>query len=187
MHAFRKAGLDAWGIEPSRTFRERAVHQHDIDPARLLHASIETADLPTASFDLINMGAVVEHLQEPAAAVERATRWLAPGGLLWIAVPSADWLIGRLLNLVYRAQGIPFVTNLSPMHPPYHLYEFTRRSFEAHGQRAGYEVVHAHVAVCDTFAPKHLRRLAYVVMDRTDTGMALELWLRRNAEASRSG
>ena len=68
---------------------------------------------------------MLEHLQDPAAALTRALGWLAPSGLIHVEVPSAKWLLGRLLNLATRGLGMDYVTNLSPMHPPYHLYEFT--------------------------------------------------------------
>jgi hypothetical protein len=59
--------------------------------------------------------------------------WLAPNGQIYAEVPSARWLIGRMLNLAYRVRGIDYVTNLSPMHSPYHLYEFELKSFQRHG------------------------------------------------------
>ena len=181
MLALHQAGMEAWGIEPGAAFRRRALQRPEIREDRLLHATIETADLPDGRFDFINMGAVVEHLTDPAAALERAANWLAPGGLMMAAVPSSDWLVSRVLNLAYRVQGLDYVTNVSPMHSPYHLFEFTRRSFAAHGRRAGYEIADSRVVVCETYAPAPLRSLAYRVMDRTGTGMILEVWLRRTS------
>jgi SAM-dependent methyltransferase len=177
MRALQAAGFATWGIEPSEPFRAKALAGGDISEDRLLHAAIETADLPDREFDFINMGAVVEHLVDPAGAIERAEHWLAPEGLIWIGVPSSDWLVARALNLAYRLQGLDFVTNTSPMHPPFHLYEFTRRSFEVHGQRVGYRIASSRVVVCDTFMPRLLKPAAYRLMDTTGTGMILEVWL----------
>jgi SAM-dependent methyltransferase len=176
MLAYQSAGFETWGIEPSEPFRQRAL-QRPIPADRLLGTTIESAELPAHRFDFISMGAVVEHLMDPAGALQRALGWLAPGGLIWISVPSSDWLIGRLLNLSYRLQGADFVTNTSPMHPPFHLYEFTRRSFEAHGQRIGYRVVDSRVFVSNTFMPRGLRGPARRLMAATDTGMVLDVWL----------
>jgi hypothetical protein len=63
------------------------------------------------------------------------------------------------------------------MHPPYHLYEFSRESFERHGKRVGYKVVAHQVFVCETFLPKPLERLVGPIMDATGTGMELQVWL----------
>ena len=179
MVAFQQAGMDAWGIEPGVAFRQRALERPELRADRLIHAAVETADLHAAHFDFISMTAVLEHLADPAVALERAVGWLEPGGLMVATVPSSDWLVGRALNLVYRAQGFDYVTNVSPMHRPFHLVEFTRRSFAAHGLRAGYEIADSRVVVCDTYAPRGLRRIAHRVMERTGTGMILEVWLRK--------
>jgi len=87
-------------------------------------------------------------------------------------------LVARLLNLAYRVRGLDYVTNLSPMHPPYHLYEFTLESFVQHGRRTSYSVVDHRFYVCETFLPRVVDRLANRVMTATNTGMQLEVWLR---------
>lgn len=183
MVALQAAGFDTWGIEPSESFRARALQQ-PIQPDRLLCATIETAELPHHRFDFINMGAVIEHLVDPAGALERAIRWLARSGLILVTVPSSDWLVAKLLNMVYRSQGLDFVTNTSPMHSPYHLYEFTRGSFEAHGRRAGYQVVDSRIEVCDTFMPRCLQGAARRLMATTGTGMMVEVWLAHTGTLS---
>jgi len=50
--------------------------------------------------------------------------WLKTDGIMHIEVPSSDWLIARLLNFYYKIRGLDYVTNISPMHEPFHLYEF---------------------------------------------------------------
>lgn len=175
-----EAGFDTWGLEPSEAFRNGAISR-GADPKRLQLASLETASYEAGQFDLISFAAVLEHLHEPAAAIERSLSWLAPGGLIFAEVPSARWLIGRLLNLTYRVQGLDYVTNLSPMHDPFHLYEFTLESFERHGARAGYRVAHSHIWPCKTFLPKQIEPLAQKAMQLTGTGMQLAVWLTPSA------
>ncbi|MEA2273211.1 MAG: hypothetical protein QOI98_1919 [Solirubrobacteraceae bacterium] len=172
-------GFDVYGLEPSASFRERALKRDELQPERLLHARVEEADFPEESFDFISLGAVLEHLPDPAASLERALRWLRRDGLMWVAVPSSRWLVARILNTIYRLQGLDYVTNISPMHSPFHLYEFTRDTFGLHGSQAGYRVEESRVVVCDTFAPRPLRGIAYRIMAATDTGMILEVWLRK--------
>jgi SAM-dependent methyltransferase len=176
MLSFENSGFDTWGIEPSEHFRAQALDQR-IPAERLLPAPIESAELPTEGFDLINMSAVMEHLPDPAGALARALGWLAPEGLIRVEVPSSNWLVGRLLNLAYRLQGLDFVTNTSPMHPPFHLYEFNRQCFVIHGERAGYRVADSRVFTGDTFVPRAFQRAARGLMSATGTGMVLELWL----------
>ncbi len=178
MSALARHGFVVHGLEPSRPFYDRAI-TNGIEPDRLRLAAVEDVDYEPDSFDLVSFSAVLEHLRDPAAAIERALRWLSPGGLIHAEVPSARWLMARLLNLVYRAQGVDYVTNLSPMHPPYHLYEFTPASFRRHGRRAGYELVEHEFFPGQTFLPRPVDALATRVMDSTETGMQLEVWLAR--------
>jgi SAM-dependent methyltransferase len=177
MRALERSGFDVYGIEPSATFRKRAI-ELGIDETRLQHTGIEGADFPAQQFDYVSFGAVLEHIADPAAALERAISWTKPDGLVWVHVPSSRWLVARALNAIYRAQGLDYVTNISPMHSPFHLYEFGLESFERHGQKAGYEVADTRMLVCSTYAPPPLDRVARAVMDRTDTGMIIEVWLR---------
>jgi hypothetical protein len=67
------------------------------------------------------------------------------------------------------------------MRPPYHLYEFQLASFERHGARAGYRVAAHSVFPADTFLPKRAAAIATRVMDKTQTGMQLQVWLTKTA------
>ena len=173
------AGFDVFGLEPSAAFREFAVARNGISPDKLSQASLEEADYPRETFDFITFGAVLEHLPDPASCLERALRWARPGGLIHVEVPSSDWFMARMLDLVYRIQGLDYTTHLSPMHVPYHLYEFTMASFEQHAKRAGYEIAWHRRFVGSTYAPGWLRWSLTQLMQRSGTGMQLEVWLRR--------
>lgn len=179
MLSLERAGFEAHGLEPSPAFWKKAQEFLKIDPERLRLGQLETVEYAPQSFDLIVFGAVLEHLPDPAAALERGLGWLKPGGLIQLEVPSSDWLVGRLLNLYYRLIGTNYVTNLSPMHVPFHLYEFTLKSFEHLGNRLGFDLAHHMIAVCDmTPVPKPLHPLLSKVMRATRTGMQLILFLR---------
>jgi 2-polyprenyl-3-methyl-5-hydroxy-6-metoxy-1,4-benzoquinol methylase len=178
MASLAQLGFDVYGFEPSLAFHGRAL-ERGVDPHRLVAGSIEEVDHPAGAFDLITFEAVLEHLHDPAGSLGRALEWTAPGGLIYVEVPSADWLMAALANRAYRLLGTDYVTNLSPMHPPYHLYEFTRECFEHHPERAGYEIVSCRLHVCNTFASQPIAALARYVMEKWHKGMQLEIWLRK--------
>jgi 2-polyprenyl-3-methyl-5-hydroxy-6-metoxy-1,4-benzoquinol methylase len=51
---------------------------------------------PTEKFDTIIMSHVLEHVQDPVLVLERAKKWLAPGGRIIAVVPNADSMHRRL-------------------------------------------------------------------------------------------
>jgi SAM-dependent methyltransferase len=179
MRALDAAGFDAHGIEPSAAFRQAAIDHGAISPDRLQLGAIETVDYQPGSFEFVTFGAVLEHVADPAGAIDCAMRWLTRGGLIHAEVPSARWLTARLVNVAYRLQGLDYVTNLSPMHPPYHLYEFTERSFEAHAARSGYSIAFTRLMTGrESYLPGPDAAWRWL-QDRTGTGMQLEVWLSR--------
>ncbi len=174
MKSLSHAGFDSWGIEPSAPFRTKAIEMMGLDGDRVQLAPMEQAEYPPQSFDFITFGAVLEHFYDPRAALDRAIGWLRPGGIIQAEVPSSDHLMSKLLNLYFRLRGTNYVTNISPMHPPFHLYEFTLESF------ANYEVASHWRRVCSIYhVPKFLHPPLRWWMERTGTGMQLTVFLRR--------
>jgi SAM-dependent methyltransferase len=182
MKALANAGFDVWGIEPISGFRDVALRR-GVEEERLALAAIEDAQFERTSFDFITFGAVLEHLYSPSAAVEKALGWLKPGGIVHIEVPSSRYFVSKLLNAVLRLRGTNYVTHISPMHPPFHLYEFALQSFLKHGARSGYSV-----ARCDYFVGEIVHLPHWVAamlgwhMRRTNSGMLLVLYLRKRAQ-----
>lgn len=87
--------------------------------------------------------------------------------------------MARLLDAAYRVQGLDYTTHLSPLHAPYHLYEFTDRSFDAFASRVGCQVAFRHMYVATTYAPRWLDPMLKRIMGATKTGMLIEVWLRK--------
>lgn len=180
MIALEEAGFDAFGFEPSASFWERAIDKMGIKAERLKQGMIEEIEYAPNQFDFITFGAVLEHLYDPAMCVEKALGWLKPNGIIHIEVPSSDYLMPKLLNLYYRMIGTNYVNNISPMHEPFHLYEFSLKSFEEHAKRAGYVIAFHKYYVCQIYhVPKAFHPLLTWYMNKTDGGMQLSVWLRK--------
>ena len=179
MKALEAGGFDTYGIEASTSFRDFAISRMGIGPDRIRNAKVEEVEFGP-EFDFITFGAVLEHLYHPAEAIERALSWLAPGGVIQIEVPSTRALLAPLLNLYYRLAGTNYVTHISPMHAPFHLYEFALESFQAHGERAGYRIVEHEFHENGVYflpIPRIFHRPLSSWMRRTDRGMQLTVWL----------
>ncbi len=179
MKALSKAGFDVFGIEPSRQFYEAAISRGNIDPTRLTQDSIENAGFPTDFFDFVTFGAVLEHLYDPAESIRKTMQWVKTGGILQIEVPSSDWLVSKVLNTFYRIQGLDYVTNISPMHEPYHLYEFSLKTFQKYAEQNSYEIAYHQYYVCETYLPAAMDWILIPYMKATNRGMQLCVWLRK--------
>lgn len=179
MIALADAGFDAHGFEPSKPFYRQAISKMKIDPTKLKLGMIEELEYPDNYFDFISFGAVLEHLYDPADSINRAMKWLKPTGILHIEVPSSKWLVGKIINFYYKLKMTDYVGNISPMHEPFHLYEFGLKSFEKHAKKNNYEIAFHEYYVCQTFLPKILDTVLVPYMKKTNTGMQLCVWLRK--------
>ncbi len=180
MISLKNAGFDAFGFEPSRPYWERALSKMKISEDRLRLGMIEEVEYEEGSFDFITFGAVFEHLYHPAAGLEKAFKWLKPGGVIHIEVPSSNYMMAKLVNLFYRLTGTNYVTNLSPMHVPFHLYEFAYDSFDQLSKRLGYTIVHHEYMVGDVFyPPRILHGVFKKIMKWSNTGMQIIVWLTK--------
>ena len=179
MVAMEKAGYEVFGIEPSISFYERALDRMGIDQGKIQNVAIEDAKFDENYFDFISFGAVLEHLYDPGESIQKAMQWLKPGGLIQIEVPSAHWLTNKIINRYYRMIGTDYVANLSPMHEPYHLYEFGLKSFEFHAKANGYAIADSHYIVCDTFLPSWMDFIVKPYMKARNKGMQLSILLQK--------
>jgi SAM-dependent methyltransferase len=180
MKSMINAGFDTYGLEPSEPFYRRAIEQMGIDEKDLKFGMVEEVDYPANTFDFITFGAVVEHLYHPAFCIERALGWLKPGGVIHIEVPSSKHLIAKIINLYFRVVGTTYVTHISPMHNPFHLYEFDLRSFEQLSKRLGCTIAHhEYMTGSIEFVPRPLHPVFRKFMEATNSGLQLIIWLRK--------
>jgi 2-polyprenyl-3-methyl-5-hydroxy-6-metoxy-1,4-benzoquinol methylase len=180
MHSLVHAGFEAWGIEPSKAFYDRATQT--FDASRIQNKTMEEADFPAGYFDFVMFSAVLEHLFSPSESLRRAVSWIKPGGIIQAEVPASNYLITKLLNRFFALRGTNYVGHISPMHPPFHLYEFGLKSFEENARINGYEVAEFRLKVADTpIIPRPIRPFLDWWMRRSESGMQLHVYLRKPA------
>ena len=82
--AAASAGYRAAGIEPS----DRGVAAARALGADVRQAGIEEAVVAAGSLDAVTLWHVLEHVEDPLAALERLATWIRPGGTLLVGVPN---------------------------------------------------------------------------------------------------
>lgn len=118
-------GWDVEGVEISRAF---VAYSRERFSFPIHEGELKTAELPAASFDVVVMSHVIEHLTQPAAELAEVWRVLRPGGLLVVECPDFNCPFRILL----RSRWWFFV--------PGHVNHFTHRSLAALLRSLGFEV-----------------------------------------------
>ena len=128
--AARRAGYEAKGFEPDADRASAAGSAYDVG---LETAGIEEVEYAAGSVDAITAWHVLEHVDDPDAAVARFARWLRPGGALLVGVPNLDSLQARLGGARWYHLDLPR-----------HRTHFTPAGLDALLRRHGLEPVRTH-------------------------------------------
>lgn len=123
LRAFADRGYRVSGSDPFAS-RDRPA---STDVERIV---AEEEALPPASVDLVLYWHVLEHLDEPEAALCRIVPSIRPGGKVVIAVPNGDSLQARVGGDRWFHQDVPR-----------HRLQFTRRGLVRLLERCGFRVV----------------------------------------------
>jgi 2-polyprenyl-3-methyl-5-hydroxy-6-metoxy-1,4-benzoquinol methylase len=114
-------GLDAEGVEVSDVAAAAARRR-----GLAVHTSAVEDFQPPRRYAVVTAFDVVEHLLDPLPLLARVRGWLAPGGLLAIAVPNAGSWVARLL-------GRQWFYYVGPFHVHYFSPATIRRALAASG------------------------------------------------------
>jgi 2-polyprenyl-3-methyl-5-hydroxy-6-metoxy-1,4-benzoquinol methylase len=91
------AGWEVTGVEPSEVLAEKAKESLGGRGA-VICATLQDADLPRASFDVLTLWDVLEHVREPVPFLETCVSLIKPGGYLIANVPDIRSQPARLLG-----------------------------------------------------------------------------------------
>ena len=114
------AGLATFGFDASDA-QAAAARQRHPNARHGIDLDAYVAEVaPGRRFDFITMWDVLEHIREPARLLEAAARHLAPGGLMFVSVPSGGPLPAKLV--LTRTDGS------AGLIPWEHVFYYTKRS-----------------------------------------------------------
>ncbi|MFY9555303.1 MAG: methyltransferase domain-containing protein [Blastocatellia bacterium] len=138
VRAARMRGWEAVGLEPSPNFAHFA---RQYSGGEVVEATLEDRTFEEDSFDVVTLGAVLEHVFNPTELLTEINRILRPGGMLWLDVPNEAGAFYKLGNAYQRFHRRDWVVNLSPTFPPYHVFGFTPRALRRLLKITGFGVV----------------------------------------------
>lgn len=118
-------GFDAEGLDIRTAYADSVRERLEVPVHGVGFDEFE----PNGTYDTIVMGDVLEHIALPGDAVEKASRLLSPGGILWVSTPN------------YRSAFSRLVRDLDPMwRVCEHLNYFSYRSLRSLLERSGFAV-----------------------------------------------
>lgn len=106
--ALAEAGADAYGIEPFEpSVRRGRVRAEEYGVKIDLRAGVaETLPFEDASFDLVLLDNVLEHVQDRERTLDEIVRVLRPGGILYLVTPKPFALHSLVSDPHYAMAGL---------------------------------------------------------------------------------
>lgn len=134
----RDEGAEVTGVELSDSRAHYATTKHGIEIVkRPVEDDYWTKRI--ASFDVVTLWDVIEHVNYPHATLAAAAKLIKPGGLLLIDTPSRDAFYHRAGALTYRLSGGKYPTLLNAM---YSAHRFGHKQiFATHEMKQLFEQV----------------------------------------------
>jgi 2-polyprenyl-3-methyl-5-hydroxy-6-metoxy-1,4-benzoquinol methylase len=122
-----QAGFTVTAVNPGRWENDVFEQLNGFRPVEKYIQEITTE----AQYDLIIMSQVLEHIPDLEEVLPRIRQWLAPQGMLALAVPNFDWVLVKLLR--ERERGCLWV--------PEHVNYFTRQGVSRLLERFGFSIL----------------------------------------------
>lgn len=129
----KQAGFEAEGLELNQESAQWGESHYGV---KIWTCRLERIDRDRASYDLISMTDVLEHMENPLHFLGRVREYLKPGGFVLVTFPDISSLESRytrLLAYVLKREWIWYCC-----HIPYHTWEFTPPTACAMFEKAGF-------------------------------------------------
>jgi SAM-dependent methyltransferase len=127
LRSFKDEGWDVLGVDP---WKELPPHTRDIHGVETIPTTLEKAELPEASADVIIMLHVIEHVPDPVATLREIHRVLKPGGHAVIETPRYDTVMFKMMG--HRERSVKCEG---------HIYFFTFDTLRRTYEKAGFSEV----------------------------------------------
>lgn len=142
----RNRGWQVAGVEPAQPLADLATRAYGL---KVHGGSLEKARFPNASFDVVVMVHVIEHLYHPSRTVAEVFRILKPGGYLYSMTPDFHHYGVRI------AQQFGFLHGHDRNDPTAHPYYFTPNTHASLVTRQGFRLISCGSPISGLFARRN--------------------------------
>ncbi len=122
LYMAKLSGFDVLGIEPHEGY---STYTRDTFDTPVITSTIDNAEIGEETIDVITLHHVLEHLQNPLAALDNLYRWLKKDGVIMIDVPDIESTLHSPMNRFHYA----------------HIYNFNNETLKAVLKKVGFEVI----------------------------------------------
>jgi 2-polyprenyl-3-methyl-5-hydroxy-6-metoxy-1,4-benzoquinol methylase len=134
-------GMDVLGIELSEKAAKVARETYGL---KVLVGDIGKLNLNAASFDVITLVDVIEHVADPLILLKEVCRLLKRGGKVFLATSDHDALINGVGRAIYRVFGKWSRSLLEKLYVPYHEYYFTKSTLAKLVDQSDLQILYQH-------------------------------------------
>lgn len=99
LYQARQLGWEAVGLEPVASC---ASYARQVRGLEVIPSTLERADLPDESFDVVYSNALFEHLLSPSHVARESARVLRPGGVIYTNTVNYDSYTRRILGTHWK-------------------------------------------------------------------------------------
>ncbi|MFZ2072143.1 MAG: class I SAM-dependent methyltransferase [Minisyncoccia bacterium] len=116
MYWARERGFKCSGIEINKRTADLALQNN----FEVFQGFLGECLYPKKSFDIVYLGDVIEHVNDPSTVVREAISFLKDDGIIVFSTPNMDCFWSKITLILFKLFGIPWAAAT----PPHHLFQF---------------------------------------------------------------
>lgn len=122
MYWAQKRGFNPSGVELNKKTANSAVSYG----FEVYNGFLKDAPFEKGGFDIVFLGEIIEHVNDPRELITDALKFLKQDGLIVITTPNIDCFWSKTTFWLYKVFKIPW----SSVTPPYHLFQFNSNNLD---------------------------------------------------------
>jgi len=150
----KRGRWETHGLEMSADSAEIARRKRGLEVEQ---GTLADSSYAAGSFDVVTAWDVIEHVTDPVDSMARMNRLLKMDGIVALSTPNVDGIFPR-----WSFRVAPALNFWPHPEPPYHLFQFSKRTIRNLLEQSGFEVmaiIDENISLSFTFgSPKYLAR-----------------------------